>query len=95
MPRKYKSKTQKRTGRRQQKGGVGYTLTDCRIGGLSEVRAFSECPQNVGPASADFAKALYSAPILFSGGAQTGGARRRHRKSAKRTSKRKSANCRK
>jgi hypothetical protein len=91
MPRKYQSKTKKRTNRRQQKGGVGYTLTDCRIGGLSEVRAFSECPQNVGPASADFAKALYSAPLLFSG--QAGGARRR--KSNKRTAKRKAANCRK
>jgi len=94
MPRKYQSKTKKRTGRRPQKGGVGYTLTDCRIGGLSEVRAFSECPQNVGPASADFAKALYSAPILFSGGGQTGGARH-HCKSNKRTIKRKAANCRK
>ena len=93
MPRKlrHQRKTTKRTGRRHQKGGVGYTLTDCRIGGLSEVRAFSECPQNVGPASADFAKALYSAPILFSG--QAGGARRR--KSTKRTTKRKAANCRK
>jgi hypothetical protein len=93
MPRKLKQqrKTVKRTANRHQKGGVGYTLTDCRIGGLSEVRAFSECPQNVGPASADFAKALYSAPILFSGG-QAGGARRR--KSTKRTTKRKAANCR-
>lgn len=90
MPRKPQRKTSKRTGRRPQKqrGGVGYTLTDCRIGGLSEVRAFSECPQNVGPASADFAKALYSAPILFSG--QAGGAPRKSR-----TTKRKAANCRK
>lgn len=88
MPRKQQRKTAKRTSKCNQKGGVGYTLTDCRIGGLSEVRAFSECPQNVGPASADFAKALYSAPILFSG--QSGGARRHHRK---RTSKRKAANC--
>lgn len=93
MPRKTQQKTVKRTKRCNQKGGVGYTLTDCRIGGLSEVRAFSECPQNVGPASPDFAKALYSAPILFSGGGQTGGARRR--KSTKRTTKRKAANCRK
>jgi hypothetical protein len=87
MPRKYQRKTSKRS-RKNQKGGVGYTLTDCRIGGLSEVRAFSECPQNVGPASADFAKALYSAPILFSG--QAGGARRKSR-----TTKHKAANCRK
>ena len=87
MPRKQQRKTAKRTSKRNQKGGVGYTLTDCRIGGLSEVRAFSECPQNVGPASADFAKALYSAPILFSGGGQTGGARRR------KSTKRKAANC--
>ncbi len=94
MPHKqnYRRKTTKRS-RNCQKGGVGYTLTDCRIGGLSEVRAFSECPQNVGPASADFAKALYSAPILFSG--QAGGGKRRRGKSAKRTTKRKSANCRK
>lgn len=94
MPRKLRMqrKTSKRTRANCQKGGVGYTLTDCRIGGLSEVRAFSECPQNVGPASPDFAKALYSAPILFSG--QAGGARHRKR-SGKRTSKRKAANCRK
>jgi len=92
MPRKIQRKTAKRTAKRHQKGGVGYTLTDCRIGGLSEVRAFSECPQNVGPASPDFAKALYSAPILFSG--QTGGAHHR-RKTTKRTTKRKAANCRK
>jgi hypothetical protein len=85
MPRKLKQ--QRKTAKRHQKGGVGYTLTDCRIGGLSEVRAFSECPQNVGPASADFAKALYSAPLLFSG--QAGGARRR------KSTKRKAANCRK
>ena len=94
MPRKYNRKgSAKRlssTHKNQQKGGSGYTLTDCRIGGLSEVRAYSECPQNVGPGSSDFFKALYTSPILFSG--QAGGARRSHRKS--RTQKRKAANCR-
>jgi hypothetical protein len=93
MPRRYHRKgSVKKTMKRHhkkipQKGGAGYTLTDCRIGGLSEVRAYSECPQNVGPGSADFANSLYSAPVLFSG--QAGGS---HRKS--RTQRRKAANCR-
>ena len=93
MPRRYHrkgsvKKPMKRSHKKTQKGGAGYTLTDCRIGGLSEVLAYSECPQNVGPGSADFANSLYSAPILFSG--QAGGAR----SSKSRTPKRKAANCR-
>ncbi len=90
-----RKKSTKRSHKKHQKGGAGYTLTDCRIGGLSEVRAYSECPQNVGPGSADFAKALYSAPILFSG--QAGGSHHRRRKSRtqKRQKKTTKADCRK
>jgi len=73
-----RKKSYKRSHKKHQKGGAGYTLTNCRIGGLSEVRAYSECPQNAGPGSAEFAEALYSAPILFSG--QAGGSQHRRRK---------------
>lgn len=76
MPRKVKrsstkrrsSSSRRKMGTIKMKGGAGYTLTDCKIGGLSEVRAYSECPQKVGPLSPDFAKALYTDPILFGGG---------------------------
>jgi hypothetical protein len=90
------NKNGKRSYKKHQKGGAGYSLTDCRIGGLSEVRAYSECPQNVGPGSADFAKALYSAPILFSGN-QAGGSHHRRRKSRtqKRQHKTTKSDCRK
>lgn len=97
MPlRNHRKKSTKRSHKKHQKGGAGYTLTDCRIGGLSEVRAYSECPQNVGPGSADFAKALYSAPILFSGN-QAGGTHHKRRKSKtiKRQHKTTKADCRK
>jgi hypothetical protein len=97
MPgRNHRKKSTKRSHKKHQKGGAGYTLTDCRIGGLSEVRAYSECPQNVGPGSAEFAKALYSAPILFSSN-QAGGSHHRRRKSKtlKRHKKLTKADCRK
>lgn len=97
MPhRNYRKKSAKLSHKKHQKGGAGYTLTDCRIGGLSEVRAYSECPQNVGSGSADFAKELYSAPILFSGN-QAGGAYHKRRKSRtlKRQNKTTKADCRK
>lgn len=96
-----KKKQTKRSGKRRncssmhkknQRGGVGYTTTDCRIGGLSEVRAYSECPQDVGPGDAAFAKTLYEAPILFSG-SQTGGSRRKKRTKSKSPSRRRG--CRK
>lgn len=76
MPRKVKrSSTKKRNATKpkapKMRGGAGYTLTDCKIGGMSEVRAYSECPQNSGPLSPRHAQDLYSAPILFSGGGGT------------------------
>lgn len=44
-----------------QKGGVGYKLDvfkNCKIGGLPEVVATSDCPA-VGPGNPNFAQALY------------------------------------
>ena len=44
-----------------QKGGVGYKLDvfkNCKIGGLPEVVATSDCPP-VGPGDSHFAQALY------------------------------------
>lgn len=51
------SKTRKRI----QRGGVGYSLDvfkNCKIGGLPEVVATSDCP-SMGPGDPGFAKALY------------------------------------
>lgn len=47
--------------RTTQKGGVGYkldVLKNCKIGGLPEVVATSDCPP-VGPGDSNFAQALY------------------------------------
>lgn len=67
-----------------QVGGVGFKLDvfkNCKIGGLPEVVATSDCP-SVGPGDSNFAQALY-------GGKQTKrksrGAKRRQTK--KRTTK--------
>ena len=48
-----------RKAKHQQNGGVAYTLdTGCKIGGLPEVKAVSDCPA-VGHRSPKFAEALY------------------------------------
>lgn len=54
-----KFQTRKRKG--SQRGGVGYKLDvfkNCKIGGLPEVVATSDCPP-VGPGDSNFAQALY------------------------------------
>lgn len=54
-------KTQSRKRRTAQKGGVGYkldVLKNCKIGGLPEVVATSDCPP-IGPGDSNFAQALY------------------------------------
>lgn len=71
-----------------QKGGVGYKLDvfkNCKIGGLSEVVATSDCPP-VGPGDSHFAQALY------------GGSKRKTRRAKKisrRQTKKRSCGCRK
>ena len=51
-----------KTKKRQQRGGVGYSLDvtkkNCKIGGLPEVVATSDCP-SLGPGDPGFAQALY------------------------------------
>jgi hypothetical protein len=72
-------KTQSRKRRTTQKGGVGYkldVLKNCKIGGLPEVVATSDCPP-IGPGDSHFAQALY-------GGAKT---KRKSRHSKRRQTK--------
>lgn len=71
-----------------QKGGVGYkldVLKNCKIGGLPEVVATSDCPP-VGPGDSHFAQALY------------GGSKRKTRRAktlSRRQTKKRSCGCRK
>jgi hypothetical protein len=67
----------------KQHGGVGYTLDvfkNCKIGGLPEVVATSDCPA-VGPGDSKFAQALY-------GGSKS---KRRSRRVKRRQTKKKAA----